>query len=82
MKFEDIKPQPKEETRKTKMMYYNPNSGEYVTYAQAQNLKKKGIDHFQNEIEVPREDLTPILEEKLRCVNILVGAIDNIVNDK
>ena len=81
MKFEDIKPQPKEETRKTKMMYFNPNSGEYVTYAQAQNLKKKGINLFQNEVEVLREDLTPILEEKIRCTNILLGALDKILND-
>ena len=45
------------------------------------NLKRKGINLFQNEVEVPREDLTSVLEEKIRCTNILLGAIDKIIND-
>ncbi len=81
MKFEDIEPRPNKETRKTKMTYYNPESGEYVSYSQAMNLKKKGIDLFLNNTKVQSEDLTSVLEEKLRCTNILLGAIDKIIND-
>ena len=81
MKFEDLNIEPKEETRKTKKMYFNPQTGEYVNYVKAMNLKRKGINLFQNEVEVPREDLTSVLEEKIRCTNILLGAIDKIIND-
>ena len=62
-------------------MYFNTQTGEYVNYVKAINLKIKGINLFQNEVEVPREDLTSVLEEKIRCTNILLGAIDKIIND-
>lgn len=42
MLFEDITPLVSKEKRKTKRMYYNPETGRYVNYAQAMNLKKKG----------------------------------------
>ena len=81
MKFEDIEPRPNKETRKTKMTYYNPASDEYVSYAQAMNLKKKGINLFLNNTKTQSEDLTSVLEEKIRCTNILLGALDKILND-
>ncbi len=81
MLFEDITPLVSKEKRKTKRMYYNPETGRYVNYAQAMNLKKKGIDLFHNNVEVQSEDIAPVLEEKLRCTNILIGAIDKIIND-
>ena len=83
MKFEDITPVPSSEKRKTKKMYFNPKTGEYVTYAKAYQLKKKGIDLFQNEVEIPNEYINqlPILEERLKFINATLEMLQKITNE-
>ena len=83
MNIEDITPVPSEETRKTRKMYYNPETGEYVTYNTAWRLKKRGVDLFQNVVEVPEngEDRIPLLEERLRFVNLTLEMLTKITNE-
>ena len=81
MKIEDIVPVPSDETRKTRKMYFNPESGEYVNYTKAYQLKKKGIDLFQNAVDVPDEDRTPILEERLRFANLTLEMLAKAINE-
>ena len=83
MKFEDITPSPTKEARKTRKMYFNPESGRYLDYNAAYRLKKKGIDLFQNEVEVPDEgdSRTPILEERMRIINLTLEMLTKITNE-
>ena len=83
MKIEDIVPTPTKETRKTRKMFFNPETGEYIDYNAAYRLKKKGIDLFQNAVDVPdgRDSRTPILEERIRCFKIAVEMLTKITNE-
>ena len=83
MKIEDIVPTPTKETRKTRKMFFNPETGEYIDYHAAYRLKKKGIDLFQNAVDVPdREDSrAPILEERMKFVNLTLEMLTKITNE-
>ena len=83
MKIEDIVPTPTKETRKTHKMFFNPETGEYIDYHAAYRLKKKGIDLFQNAVDVPdREDSrAPILEERMKFVNLTLEMLTKITNE-
>ena len=83
MKIEEIVPVTSDETRKTRKMYFNPESGEYVNYTKAYQLKKKGTDLFQNAVDVPdREDSrAPILEERMKFVNLTLEMLTKITNE-
>ena len=83
MKIEDIVPTPTKETRKTRKMFFNPETGEYIDYNAAYRLKKKGIDLFQNAVDVPdREDSrAPILEERMKFVNLTLEMLTKITNE-
>jgi len=81
VKIQDIVPVPSEEIRKTKKLYFNPENGEYVTYSKAYSLKRKGKDIFQNAVDVPDEDRTQILEERLRLVNLTLEFLSKAINE-
>lgn len=81
MKIKDIVPVPSEEIRKTRKLYFNPENGEYVTYSKAYALKRKGKDIFQNAVDVPDEDRTPVLEERLRLVNLTLEFLTKAINE-
>ena len=81
MTIQDILPLTSKETRKTKKLYFNPETGEYVSYTKAYALKQKGTDLFQNAVDVPEEDRTQILEERLRIVNLLIECTSKIINE-
>ena len=81
MKIEDIVPTPTKETRKTRKMFFNPETGEYIDYHAAYRLKKKGIDLFQNAVDVPDDDRTSILEERLRLVNLTLEMLTKAINE-
>ena len=83
MKFEDITPSPTKEARKTRKMFFDPEKGEYIDYHAAYRLKKKGIDLFQNAVDVPdREDSrAPILEERMKFVNLTLEMLTKITNE-
>ena len=81
MKIEDIIPTPSDETRKTRKLYFNPESGEYVSYTKAYQLKKKGTDLFQNAVDVPDEDRTLILEEKLRFAKLTLEMLTKAIDE-
>ena len=81
MKIEDIIPTPSDETRKTRKLYFNPESGEYVSYTKAYQLKKKGTDLFQNVVDVPDEDRTLILEEKLRFAKLTLEMLTKAIDE-
>ena len=83
MKIEDIVPTPTKETRKTRKMFFDPEKGEYIDYHAAYRLKKKGIDLFQNAVDVPdgRDSRAPILEERMKFVNLTLEMLTKITNE-
>ena len=83
MKIEDIVPTPTKETRKTRKMFFNPETGEYIGYNAAYRLKKKGIDLFQNAVDVPdeRDSRALILEERMKFVNLTLEMLTKITNE-
>ena len=83
LKFNSIEPtSPTSHPKKTKRKYYNPGTGEYISYAAAHSLKKRGgPDLFKNPIDIPDGDSKEILRERLRCVNLISEVLTNIINE-
>ena len=85
MKFDNIEPtSPAEHPNRTKRKYYNPDTGEWVSYAVAYGLKRRGgPDLFQNQSQPDASggDSIEILKERLRCANLISEVLTNIINE-